>query len=98
MPLLAMSLAHIEENIQRGYAAEVALQLERKFTKGSEEHFQERVLEYLAAFNKDLSEGKAHLAPATITAALNNIVGKSDESVVLCRMGLVSSITADIKS
>ena len=89
MPLLAMRLAHFKENIQSGYTAQVALELERIFTKGTGEHYQERVIEYLAAFDKDIAEGKTHLAPATITAALNNIVGKSDKSVVLCRMGLV---------
>lgn len=89
IPFLAMSLAHLKEKVQKGYAAQVGLELDRRFGEGAGEQFNERVLEYLAAFYKDIAEGKAHLAPATLNAALNNIVGRSDESVVLCRMGLV---------
>ncbi len=97
LPLLAMSLAHLDDNIQRGYAAQVAAQLDDMFGEGIGEHFQERTLEYLSAFDKDIAEGKAHLVPATLTAALHNICGKSDQSVVICRLGLLKVLLPTLK-
>jgi len=97
MPLLAMSLANLKDNIKSGYVSQVAAQLNSMFSEGVGEKYQKRNLEYLAAFDSDIAEGKAHLTPAMVTAALNNIVGKSDESVVMCRLGLVKVLLPTLK-
>ena len=97
LPLLAMSLADLDTDVQRGYVSLVAVHLDEKFSGSNMHRFQERVLQYLKAFDDDIAKGQAHLLPQTLTLALENIVGRSDESVVMGRIGLVKTVPAKIK-
>ena len=98
MPLLAMTLAGLHEDIQRGYVAHIAAELEKRFGEDSGECFRERILEYLVAFDKDIAEGKEHIIAGTITAAMEHILGVSDESVVIARLGLVKVLPSTLVS
>jgi len=98
MPLLAMSLARLDGNIQRGYTHAFGQKIEAAQGNSTGVQFQERALEYLSAFDNDVAEGDADKLPSLISAALNNIVGTSDETVVLCRLGLLQFILPSLKS
>ena len=98
LPLLAMSLADLDDNIQRGYAYEYSQKIGANHGYSAGDLFQERVLEYLSAFDKDVADGKGDKLPSLLSLALGNICGSSDESVVLCRLSLLQFLLPSLKS
>jgi len=97
MPLLAMSLARLDAGIQRGYATAFGQKMEAAYGNPAAGQFQERTLEYLSAFGKDISEGHGDKFPSLMSAALNNICGTSDETVGLCRLGLLQFLLPSLR-
>ena len=97
IPILAMSLARLDGNIVRGYTTQIDRFITDSIDKNAGSHFRARTLEYLSAFDRDIAEQKAHILPSTISTALNTVVGKSDKSVVILRMGLVKFLVPMLK-
>ena len=95
--LLAMSMAEIEDDIQLGYTNHIVGKAEEIFGEVDEEYVKRRFMEYLAAYVKDTDEYKLHLMPNIMTLALDSIHGRSDESVVTLRAGLVFTIPKTLK-
>lgn len=101
MPLLAMSLAQLHKDVQRGYA--LAFSEHLKETRGHDAGtlFPQRTLEYLAAFQQDVTTAQAGTLPALLSAALQHICGVSDDSVLACRpellQALIPTLRADVE-
>lgn len=98
MPLLAMSLARLDRSIQRDYATAFGQKMQTAFGNPAGGQFQQRILEYLSAFGEDISEGQGDKLPSLMSAVLNNICGTSDETVGLCRLGLLQFLIPSLRS
>ena len=98
MPLLAMSLARLDKDIQRGYALAFSRKLNDSCGNGTGTVFPQRTLEYLAAFHKDVTAGKGSALPTLLSAALDHICGISDDSVAPCRPGLLEVLIPTLRA
>ena len=98
MPLLAMSLAQLHKDIQRGYALAFAKHVNEACGGGAGAAFPQRTLEYLAAFHQDVTAGKAGMLPTLLSAVLEHICGISDDSVAPCRPGLLQVLIPTLRA
>lgn len=98
MPLLAMSLARLNRSIQRDYAAAFGQKMDAAYGNPAGAQFQQRILEYLSAFGKDISDGQGDKFPSLMSAVLNNICGISDDTVGRCRLGLLQFLLPSLRS
>ena len=87
-PLISMTLAGLDESIRLRYIT-AAIQKMEDINPGAGQHLENRFHQYIEAFTLDIAAGKGHLAPEMYTLALENMLGKADEGVVLARMSLV---------
>ncbi len=101
IPLLAMSLAKLHKDIQRAYALAFAEKADQACGGGAGAKFPQRTLEYLAAFQRDVTTGKAGSLPTLLSVALEHICTASGDSVAPCRPALlrilVPALRADVE-
>jgi len=97
MPLLAMSMVRLSNDIQRDYTLQVSMLLNEEFGKGSGEHFRNRLLEYLASFYKDVAANATTTVPATIEKALQNINGHPESVETICQLKLVKILLQSLQ-
>jgi hypothetical protein len=98
LPLLAMSLARLPQNVQRGYALSFTRRVNAAFGEGGGMTFPTRTLEYLAAFKQDVTSGKGDALPALLSAALTHVCGGRDEGAERCRSGLLQALLSTLQS
>jgi len=98
MSLLAMSLARLHKDIQRGYTAAFARKATDTCGGGAGSRFPQRTVEYLAAFHSDVTTGKAGALPTLLSTALEHICGASDDSVAPCRPALLHALVPALRA
>ena len=98
LSLLAMSLARLHKDIQRGYTVAFARKATDTCGGGAGNRFPQRTVEYLAAFHSDVAAGKAGSLPGLLSAALEHICGASDESVAPCRPALMRTLVPALRA
>jgi hypothetical protein len=97
MPLLAMSLARLNTDIQRGYTLAFARKANDTCGGGAGTRFPQRTVEYLAAFHSDVTTGKAGTLPTLLSVALQHICGASDDSVASCRPAVLQMLVPALR-
>lgn len=95
--LLAMKMAGLDSDIRAAYA-EQAYQFLKNSDPNQADSMKQRFTEYTMAFEQDVADENPHLAPTLIGQGLENMLGASDESVVLSRLALVMTHKACVEA